>query len=178
MGRSGTIPDWASGRSGTGPPLLSHFFATGPSFLIGTLLAFTPFVLGLAGMDGPRSVSEKFKVVVVEDNQDAAASLRMILELCGFEVAVAHTGPQGIELAKTTQPDAVVCDIGLPGIDGYGVARTIRDDESLANTRLIALTGYHQDDFRRLAFEAGFDRHMVKPADLVTLLDWLPKRAV
>jgi CheY-like chemotaxis protein len=108
-------------------------------------------------------------VLVVEDNRDAADSLQMLLEVFGYEVAVAYTGPTGVEAAKEMRPDAVVCDIGLPGLDGYGVARALRQDPATAKARMIAVTGYGGDDDRRRARDAGFDAHLTKPADPVEI---------
>jgi two-component system CheB/CheR fusion protein len=111
------------------------------------------------------------RILIVEDNVDAAESLRLFLELTGHEVTVAHNGPEGVARAHDTQPEVVLCDIGLPGeMDGYGVARALRHDPELSFTRLIALTGYGQAEDRRLASEAGFDLHLTKPTDPEALL--------
>jgi signal transduction histidine kinase len=116
---------------------------------------------------GPRP----HRILIVEDNVDAAESLRLFLELTGHEVTVAHNGAEGIARARDTQPEVVLCDIGLPGeMDGYGVARALRHDPELSFTRLIALTGYGQAEDRRLASEAGFDLHLTKPTDPEALL--------
>jgi two-component system CheB/CheR fusion protein len=111
---------------------------------------------------------------VVEDNPDVANSLHILLQLLGHDVRVAYTGPEGVEAAKKWPPDIVLCDIGLPGLDGYGVARELRRHPKTAHVRLLALTGYGQDEDRRRSREAGFDHHLVKPADpaeLQRLLD-------
>jgi two-component system CheB/CheR fusion protein len=105
-------------------------------------------------------------VLIVEDNADAAASLRAGLELDGHEVAVAYDGVTGVRTARELKPEVVLCDIGLPGMDGYAVAQTLRADEAMKDTFLVALTGYAlPEDFRR-ATEAGFDRHIAKPPSL------------
>jgi signal transduction histidine kinase len=109
-------------------------------------------------------------VLVVEDNRDAAESLRMLLETCGYSVAVAHSGPAGVEAARTVPPDVVLCDIGLPGMNGYAVATALRHSPGTAAARLIAVTGYGNDEDRGRALEAGFDAHLVKPVDPVRLL--------
>ena len=103
------------------------------------------------------------KILIVEDNADAADPLREILQLRGHRVEVARNGEEGIAMARAFRPEIVLCDIGLPGIDGYGVARAIRSDPSLAGTYLVALTGYARPDDRQRAHEAGFDRHVAKP---------------
>jgi CheY-like chemotaxis protein len=109
-------------------------------------------------------------VLVIEDHQDAANSLRVLLELLGHQVRVAYTGPDGVEAAKEWRPDIVVCDIGLPGLDGYGVARELRLNPDTAGVRLLALTGYGTDEDRRRSRQAGFDLHLVKPVDPDELL--------
>jgi PAS domain S-box-containing protein len=111
------------------------------------------------------------RVLVIEDNRDAAESLRMLLTLAGHQVSVAHSGQLGLNLARQTPPDIVLCDIGLPGgMDGYDVARALRKDIQLAAVQLIALSGYGQEEDQRRARQAGFDRHLTKPVDPVALL--------
>lgn len=105
------------------------------------------------------------RVLVVEDHRDAAESLCLLLEICGYEVSVAFTGPEGVARALTWRPDAVLCDVGLPGLDGYGVARTLRRHQVTAHALLVAVTGYGSDADRQRAREAGFDYHVTKPAD-------------
>ena len=109
------------------------------------------------------------RVLVIEDNFDAADSLREVLTLEGHEVEVALTGPEGIEKARAFRPDIVLCDIGLPGMDGYEVARTIRANPGLARVRLIALTGYAAPNDVTKAKEAGFDTHLAKPPSLAAV---------
>lgn len=106
------------------------------------------------------------RVLVIEDNVDAAESLRMVLELSGHEVFIAATGPAGIEKARVLEPDVVLCDIGLPGpMNGYQVARALRADPATARLYLTALTGYGMEEDRSRAIEAGFDTHLTKPTD-------------
>ncbi|MGC4119721.1 MAG: response regulator [Myxococcales bacterium] len=114
---------------------------------------------------------EGASVVLIEDNHDAAESLREVLALAGCRVRVAYDGPSGLALTRQTAPETVLCDIGLPGgLDGYQVAQAIRGDPALRATELVALTGYGQAEDRRRAAEAGFDSHLTKPADVPTLL--------
>ena len=110
------------------------------------------------------------RILIVEDQKDAADSLCMLLRMFGHEVAVAYTGPDGVEKAVQLRPDVVVCDIGLPGLNGYGVAERLRRTPATARTRLIALTAWGQDEDRRRGLEAGFDHYLVKPADPEQLL--------
>ncbi|MGZ3417328.1 MAG: hybrid sensor histidine kinase/response regulator [Polyangiales bacterium] len=106
------------------------------------------------------------RVLVVEDNVDVADSLRDALALAHHEVEVAYTGPEGLEKARALKPDIVFCDIGLPGIDGYEVARAIRADPALKSTFLVALSGYCSPEDVDKSQQAGFARHIAKPADL------------
>jgi two-component system CheB/CheR fusion protein len=105
------------------------------------------------------------RVLVVDDNVDTAESLAMLLGMDGYDVCTAHSGPAAIDAARRFAPQAVVLDIGLPGMDGYTVARALRADVTFAGCRLIAVSGYGQDEDRRRAREAGFDEHLVKPVE-------------
>jgi signal transduction histidine kinase len=116
---------------------------------------------------------EPRRVLVVEDNRDAAESLGLFLELCGFGVTLAYNGPEGLEAAKSMRPDIVLCDIGLPGMDGFQVASALRRNPETADVRLIAVTGYGQEEDRRRALAAGFDVHLVKPVDPEKLLGYM-----
>lgn len=109
-------------------------------------------------------------ILVIEDNADGAQSLADILELHGHDVRVARDGRSGIALARDLQPDVILCDIGLPDIDGYEVARTLRRDGPLRLTRLVAVSGYAQPEDRQRSRDAGFDAHIPKPADLHEVL--------
>jgi two-component system CheB/CheR fusion protein len=110
-------------------------------------------------------VPAPFRVLIVEDNVDAAETLRDLVVLFGYDVAMSFTGDEGIEMARRLRPDVVLCDIGLPGIDGYGVARTLRAAPDTAAIRLVAVTGYGRDSDRQHSKEAGFEVHMIKPVD-------------
>jgi PAS domain S-box-containing protein len=109
------------------------------------------------------------RILVVEDNRDAAETLREILELAGHTVAVSLSGSDGVEAARRFRPEVVLCDLGLPGMDGYQVAAALRRDPLTASARLIALTGYGQEEDRRRTREAGFDVHLTKPVDPAAL---------
>ena len=104
------------------------------------------------------------RVLVIEDNEDARAALAALLEIEGYVVDAAPEGASGVELVRTNRPDVALVDIGLPGIDGYEVARRIR---ALGPPQpfLVALTGYGRPEDRQRAIEAGFDTHLVKPVD-------------
>jgi two-component system CheB/CheR fusion protein len=109
------------------------------------------------------------RILLVEDNPDAAESLRMLLEILGHQVRVVHDGPSALDVAPEYAPNVMLVDIGLPGMDGYEVARRVRGDGGLRDVVLVALTGYGRDEDRRQAFAAGFDHHLVKPVDLTAL---------
>ncbi len=115
------------------------------------------------------------KVLVIEDNHDAAESLQMLLSAYGHEVSVAHAGPAGIEQARTFAPDAVICDLGLPGMNGYEVARALRAEPATAAALLVCVSGYGQEHDRRKAREAGFDEALVKPVDPELLVGLLAR---
>jgi two-component system CheB/CheR fusion protein len=138
----------------------------GSTFLVRLPLALaaTETARATSGSPGPRR-----RVLIIEDKADTAASLRDRLELDGHEVAVAADGPEGLARAAAMRPDVVLCDIGLPGLDGYGVARAMRADAALGRTLLVALTGYALPTDRDRALEAGFDGHLGKPPDQETL---------
>jgi CheY-like chemotaxis protein len=103
------------------------------------------------------------RVLVVDDNRDAAESMSMLLEMWGHEVVYAYDGPSALETAREWQPEAVFLDIGLPGMDGYQVAERLRELPRGKDAILIAITGYGQDDDRRRSRQAGIDHHLVKP---------------
>jgi CheY-like chemotaxis protein len=121
----------------------------------------------------PRS-ERPARILVVDDNVDLARGLARLLEIRGHDVQVAHDGPTGLDKAKKSKPEVVLLDIGLPGMDGYQVAAHLRREETVKDATLIAISGYGQEEDLRLAKEAGFDHHLVKPiasADLFKLLE-------
>jgi CheY-like chemotaxis protein len=107
----------------------------------------------------------RVRALVIEDNKDAAESLCLLLHQAGCETDVAHSGLEGIDTALVNRPDIVFCDIGLPGLDGYAVARRLRAEDWGQHVTLVAVTGYGREEDRRRAEAAGFDMHFVKPAD-------------
>ena len=123
----------------------------------------------------PVSSGPSRRVLIIEDNEDAREMLRNLLQLSGHEVHEAGDGATGVEQARRVRPEAALIDIGLPGMDGYEVARRIRAD--LPGTRLVALTGYGQPEDRDRALAAGFDVHLVKPVDPDQLERLLAARA-
>jgi PAS domain S-box-containing protein len=110
------------------------------------------------------------RVLVVDDNRDAADTLSMLLEFMGSkEVKVCNDGPAALAEMESFRPDVVLLDIGMPGMDGNEVARRIRQQPQFAGTRLVALTGWGQDEDRRRTQESGFDHHLTKPVDIAAL---------
>jgi CheY-like chemotaxis protein len=109
------------------------------------------------------------RVLIIEDNVDARETLTVALEFLGHDVLVASDGEAGLVLAREAHPDVAVIDIGLPRIDGFEVARRLRADESAADIRLVALTGYSQEETRMQAEAAGFDRFLTKPVGVKEL---------
>ena len=103
------------------------------------------------------------RVLVADDNVDAAASVAMMLELDGYDVQIAHDGHQAIEFADAAPPDAMVVDIGMPGADGYEVARRVRRSAWGRDILLVATTGWGQPEDKQRAADAGFDAHFTKP---------------
>jgi DNA-binding response OmpR family regulator len=110
------------------------------------------------------------RVLVVDDNEDAANSLATLLEVMGYQVRTAYDGPEAIEAADAFQPAVALLDIGLPRLSGYDIARHVREQRG-RGVLLVAITGWGQEDDRRRAREAGFDHHFTKPADFEVLLE-------
>jgi PAS domain S-box-containing protein len=123
--------------------------------------------------------TQAWRVLVVDDNVDSADSIASLLESSGHDVKVAYSAEKALEMATDYQPEIMLLDIGLPEMDGYEVAKRLRQNPQLKDLRLIALTGYGQDSDRQRSREAGFDAHVVKPVDwrnLSELLESLMKR--
>ncbi len=112
---------------------------------------------------------ESRRILVVDDNVDSAKTLGILLKYLGADVQIVHSGVDAIEAIGKFQPGVVLLDIGMPGMDGYEVARRVRERREFEGVTLIALTGWGQEDDRRRTREAGFDHHLVKPADIVAL---------
>ncbi len=116
-------------------------------------------------VDSPPARAPGRRVMIADDNKDAGDSLAMLLELAAHEVRVAYNGRAALTLAQTFRPNVAFIDIGMPDLNGYEVAQALRREPWGAGIRLVALTGWGQDDDRQRAKEAGFDRHMTKPVD-------------
>jgi len=124
----------------------------------------------------PAAATISRRILVIEDSEDAAATMKIILQRWGHRVEVAHDGRDALETAKRFEPEIVLCDIGLPGdLDGYDVARALRADAQSRSSYLIALTGYGRDEDKALATSAGFDAHVTKPASQEVLRSAIAK---
>ncbi len=124
------------------------------------------------GLEPRARIGPELQILLVEDDVDAADSLSMLLQLNGYKVQLARTGPSALDLAADARPDVVLLDIGLPGMDGYQVARRLRERPEFKEVRICALTGYTPSESdRQRQQETGFDHYFVKPVSLQSLLD-------
>jgi CheY-like chemotaxis protein len=125
---------------------------------------------------GFQLTGNRLHVLVVDDNRDAADSLCMLLRLWGYDCRVAYDGAAGLRAAYDYQPDCLLLDIAMPGLDGYTLARRVRAQPGLERAKLIALTAYSDEEYVRCSREAGFDLHLVKPTapfEIKRLMDML-----
>jgi CheY-like chemotaxis protein len=120
--------------------------------------------------------AKPLRILIVEDNRDAAKTLGLLMRRYGHEVTLAHSGTSAVEAAKRWGPDVVLCDLGLPEMDGFEVASILRQDPAMAAARLIAISGYGDDDDRQRSQAAGFDLHLIKPVDPAELQRLLADR--
>ena len=137
-----------------------------------------PLVEAYAGGTEPRTTPEATpaqspvsgrRVLVVDDNVDGAESLARVLQICGHETRTAHSGPEALDAARPFKPEVVFLDIGLPGMNGYEVAKRLRGEPSLSGAVLVALTGWGSEDNKRQSREAGFDFHLTKPVEVTAI---------
>jgi len=142
----------------------------GAEFVVRLPLALEEAV---APRSGENTTGGRRRVLIIEDNIDAANSLRDALAYGEHQVEVAYNGPQGIAKAREFLPEVVLCDIGLPGMDGYEVARAFQTENALKGTLLVALSGYALPEDLERAQAAGFKRHLAKPPSLEQLMDLL-----
>lgn len=113
----------------------------------------------------PEPARNALRVLVVDDNRDAADSLALLLELSGYQVATAADGYSALTAARGFRPEVVLLDIGLPGLDGYAVVQRLRQDPDTRSAHVIAISGYGGEEQRERSRQAGFDLHLVKPVD-------------
>ncbi len=151
--------------------------AQGSEFIV-RLPALLPARESIAHIERAKQPAQTSRVLVVDDNVDAADMLVMLLQTFGHEVQAAYNGQTALEIAVQYEPDFVLLDIGLPDMNGYEVARRLRQQPQTKDVRLIAMTGYGQDSDRQRSQEAGFDHHLVKPVDPQKLQDLLATQAL
>jgi signal transduction histidine kinase len=137
----------------------------GSEFVVRLPLATKSTAAVSPAADGEQPPSTRRRILVADDNRDAAESLAMLLEMAGHEVRVAHYGKAALTLAQEFRPDTALLDIGMPDMTGYEVAQSLRGQSWATGLRLIALTGWGQESDRRRALDAGFDHHVIKPID-------------
>lgn len=151
----------------------------GSEFIVRLPLAPSPASVGQNGGTSRTGVvgevRPRTRVLVADDSEDTAESLGRILSMCGHEVHIAHDGAQALTMAGALRPDIAVLDIGLPGMNGYDLARSIRNEPWGRTMTLIAVTGWGQLNDRRRSGKAGFDHHLVKPVEPSALIDLLAK---
>ena len=123
----------------------------------------------IKGPTHDRSTTSGLRVLLVDDNVDAAKTLAKLLQICGHDIRIAHCGREALELALLFKPEVVLLDIGLPDMNGYEVARRLRSEAALQRVLVVALTGWGNDDNKRKSQEAGFDFHLTKPVDAAAI---------
>jgi len=123
------------------------------------------FTLTSASTDIPPATESSLRVLIVDDDLDSVTTMGMLLEHSGYQVLTAHTGPTAVAAAIEHRPDVMLMDIGLPGFDGYEVAKRIRSQPLLSNTIIVAMSGYAPDSDPRRTAKVEIDHHLTKPAD-------------
>jgi CheY-like chemotaxis protein len=130
------------------------------------------------GEERPARPLRRHLILVVDDNEDAASSLAMMLKIMGNEVRTAHDGEEGIAAAAAFRPDMIILDIGMPRLNGFDACRRIREQPWGRGIFIVALTGWGQEDDKRRSHEAGFDHHLVKPVEPAALEELLKSVAL
>jgi CheY-like chemotaxis protein len=149
----------------------------GSEFVVRLPIAVAPTEAAGDESTSDESSAGPCRILVVDDNHDAALSLAKLLRLSGHEVHTVHDGLEAVAAAETLEPQVVLLDIGLPKLNGYEAARRIRAQQGRKNVLLVALTGWGQEEDRRRSRESGFDAHLVKPVDFKALKALLVTRA-
>jgi CheY-like chemotaxis protein len=162
-GRGSTFTVRLPGRPGGGQSRVAETATPGPP----------PEEGAASAPQAEARLGQQSRVLIVDDNVDMVQGLAQLLRAAGHEVATAHDGDAALAVARSFRPDVVLLDLGLPGRDGYEVARALRQDDRCQGARLIAVSGYGQDQDRRRSSVAGFEHHLVKPVDVETLLGLL-----
>ena len=147
----------------------SEGIGQGSEFVVRLPAAMAPAGANLSGRDRGAAATKGSKVLIVEDNIDAAMALFRLVKILGHTVEMVHNGTAAVELARTFRPDVVLLDIGLPGINGYEVADRLRNELGLTGSLIVAVSGYGQDEDRTRSLAAGCNHHLVKPVDFQAL---------
>lgn len=150
---------------------LSSGPGTGSEFIVRLPSVPAPAQIDVSPQSGGNTLSSGMRILVVDDNADSADSLAMLLQYAGHEVKVASDGQIALGLSGLHKPHLILLDIGLPGMDGYEVARRLRQQPGAKDAFLVALTGYGQEHHRQEAKRAGFDHHLVKPVEVPQLME-------
>jgi CheY-like chemotaxis protein len=145
----------------------------GSEFVVRLPMRVETALAAASAPSGPRESTQARRILVVDDNQDSAGSLAMLLRITGNEAHTAHDGVGAIEAAEKHRPEVMLLDIGLPKLNGRDVCRRVREQSWGKSMVIIALTGWGQEEDRRKSMEAGFDGHLVKPVNYRALLDLL-----
>jgi PAS domain S-box-containing protein len=145
----------------------------GSEFVVRLPVVLTPATPAVPDVEAVKPAGDSLRVLIVDDGRDVTHSFSILLQKYGHQVRTAADGPAAIETALEFQPHVVSLDIGLPGMDGLEVARRLRQEPTLRNVVLVAMTGYGQATDRQRSLEAGFDHHLVKPADIRKLMEIL-----
>ncbi len=124
--------------------------------------------------ESQNGAAEQCRILIVDDNKDLATSLARLLKLLGHEVEVVFDGRKGIEAARTFHPRVLLLDLGLPFMDGFQVARTLRE-EGFHDLVIVAISGYGQEEDRQRSLEAGMDHHVTKPVDVKTIAELIAR---
>ncbi len=112
---------------------------------------------------------KQIRILLIDDNQDFAFLMKSVIQLLGYNIELAYDGAEGMEKAQEYRPDIILCDIGLPRMNGYEFARNIRENDLLRHSYLIALTGYARPCDIKQSTDSGFNRHLSKPIDATTI---------
>lgn len=126
----------------------------------------------------PGAAKQQLRILIIEDNRDYADGLQVVFEILGHTAIVTYDGLAGVEAAMRELPDVIVCDIGLPGLDGYEIARTLRQNQATAATFLLAVSGYASHADRERAYQSGFNAHLAKPAEASGILALLASKGI
>ncbi|MEX2173262.1 MAG: ATP-binding protein [Pirellulaceae bacterium] len=140
---------------------VSEGLGTGAEFTVCLALTHAPAAVASPPADG--NGRQSLRVLIIDDQHDTVHTMDALLKNLGHEVFTAYDGEEGVRIARQMHPQVIFSDIGLPGMDGYSVARSVRADPQMRSAYLVAVTGYGQQEDRRRALEAGFDRHLTKP---------------